>query len=252
MPIENRQQSDSSDIIDWNVPIGLPELFSQEYTAQNQPTVNSTMARYDPPPKFTFKAAEWEEWLSEYEEFMITAKVNKEEGATQVSSLLYTMGARQSKPIFKTFKFGTIKVDGNDVVEKKDDYETVARKFTEHFVPKRNIIHERSIFQERSQLAKMENGKKEATETVEEFVRDLQSLVLTCKYIDADDQVRDRFVIGLTDTQIKGKLQLTSDLTLEKAITMARQHEQVKSQLKQQAADGPVVQEIRTWGRGRS
>jgi len=36
------------------------------------------MARLDPPPKFSYKADEWEEWLADFDEFRITAKVYKE------------------------------------------------------------------------------------------------------------------------------------------------------------------------------
>jgi len=53
------------------------------------------MARFDPPPKFTYKADEWEEWLVDFDEFRITAKVNKEEGNVHISSLLYSMGAKR-------------------------------------------------------------------------------------------------------------------------------------------------------------
>ena len=62
----------------------------------------------------------------------------------------------------------------------------------------------------------------------------LQSLVKTCEYQDPEDQVRDRFVVGLQDISVKQKLQLMPDLTLSKAVDIARQHEQVKQQMAQQ------------------
>ena len=48
--------------------------------------------------------------------------------------------------------------------ETKNDYGTVLEKFNAHFVPKRNVIHERGRFCQRVQLS---GG------TVEEFVRHL-------------------------------------------------------------------------------
>ena len=204
------------------------------------------MAKYDPPPKFSFKAEEWEDWFAEYEEFRHAAKVDLEEGSAQVSSLFYSMGARNAKQIFKTFKFGKVTVinaDGQneEVDENPNDFATVARKFTEHFVPKKNVIHQRSMFHERSQ---------KDLETVEEYVRALQVLVQSCGYRDAEEQVRDRFVIGMKDTQVKQKLQLIPDLTLDRAVLIARQHEQVKEQVRQQSAEVHEAVQVKGKGRG--
>lgn len=58
-------------------------------------------------------------------------------------------------------------------------------------------MYERSHFHEKSQ------GKEE---TVEEFARELHTRVQHCDYQDPDDQVRDRFVVGLKDTTVKQKL----------------------------------------------
>ena len=42
--------------------------------------------------------------------------------------------------------------------------------------------------------------------------------------------IRDRIVVGLQDVSLSEKLQLDPDLTLEKAVTAARQKEAVKQQ----------------------
>jgi hypothetical protein len=52
-----------------------------------------------------------------------------------------------------------------------------------------------------------------------------------------EDQVRDRFVVGLRDMKLKEKLQLTPNLTLSRALEIARQHEQIKHQLKEQETE---------------
>ena len=46
--------------------------------------------------------------------------------------------------------------------------------------------------------------------------------------------VKDRFVVGVRDQAVKGKLQLITDLSLDKAMSIARQHEQVKLQMREQ------------------
>ena len=46
--------------------------------------------------------------------------------------------------------------------------------------------------------------------------------------------VRGRFVMGVRDKAVKQKLQLITNLSLDKAMTIARQHEQVKLQMREQ------------------
>ena len=89
--------------------------------------------------------------------------------------------------------------------EKDTDYDTLVQKFTDYFIPRRNLIYERSIFKER---------KQHEGETVEEYVRELQNLVKDCDYVDPEDQVRDCFVIGIENKEVSRKLQLVPDLTL--------------------------------------
>ena len=41
-------------------------------------------------------------------------------------------------------------------------------------------------------------------------------------------QMCDRFVVGLRDMELRQKLELIDDLTLDQAVSLARRHEQVK------------------------
>lgn len=101
-------------------------------------------------------------------------------------------------------------------------YENVVRKFDEHFVPRRNTIHERACFHRRSQLQ---------GENVEAFVRHLYELAERCDFgVTKEEQIRDRIVIGIVDSDVSQKLQLEADLTLEKAICIARQSELIQIQ----------------------
>ena len=49
-----------------------------------------------------------------------------------------------------------------------------------------------------------------------------------------NDNIRDRLVVGLRDSQLSQDLQMKKDLNLETAVEIARQHEQVKTQVTQQ------------------
>ena len=177
------------------------------------------MSRFTPPENFNFgNAAEWPDWKERFSRFRMATKLSKDEGEVQISALIYAMG-REAEHIFKSFVF--------DNEDDKKDYEIVLEKYDEYFVPKRNIIHERAKFHQRSQ---------KSGETVETFVRSLYEIAEHCEFPDKKEQIRDRLVIGILDRELSEKLQLTPELTLEKAVDMARQFELVKSQLKDQAA----------------
>ena len=105
----------------------------------------------------------------------------------------------------------------------------------EHFVPKRNVIHDCACFHKRIQRA---------GETVEAFVRSLYELAHHCEFGNSkDEQIRDRIVIGILDNEVSQRLQLEADLTLERAIQLGRQSEQVKQQSAERVETG--VNEVR-------
>ena len=68
-------------------------------------------------------------------------------------------------------------------------------------------------------------------EPLEKFVRGLYELAENCEFPQENDQVRDRFVIWRKSKELSEKFQLREDLSLEKAIEIARSYEQVKRQM---------------------
>ena len=66
-----------------------------------------------------------------------------------------------------------------------------------------------------------------------------------CGYTDPNEMVRDRVVIGRHSTKTREKLiQEGSELTLEKAIDIARTDEMSKAQLKSMATENPSINSV--------
>ena len=75
------------------------------------------MAKFNPPTNFAFeKPAEWPEWRQRFERYRIATKLNKDNGAVQVSCLIYAMGS-EAENVFKSFVFAAD--------NEKEDYDIV-------------------------------------------------------------------------------------------------------------------------------
>ena len=165
-----------------------------------------------PPEKFSFKPEDWIRWIRGFERFRKATGLDQKSGDNQVNTLVYSMG-EEAEDIM--ISFGLTADDAKQ-------YELVKNRFENHFIVKRNIIFERAKFNLRSQ---------QQGESVETFITDLHCLAEHCEFgVLKDELIRDRIVVGLRDKKLSEKLQLDSKLTLEKAVTQARQSETVKKQ----------------------
>lgn len=75
----------------------------------------------------------------------------------------------------------------------------------------------------------------------------LHELSKNCNFGDnKNEHVRDRLVVRICDKELSRRLQLMSDLTLEKAVLMVRQAKEVAQQITQQEQQAALeVQEIK-------
>ena len=106
--------------------------------------------------------------------------------------------------------------------DEKKVYTTVRAKFDSYFEPQRNVIFQRAKFNQR---------KQHQGNPVDNFITDLCCLADRCEYRELrNEMIRDRIVVGLLDNTLSEKLQLDVRLTLETAVTIAHQSEEVHKQ----------------------
>ena len=181
------------------------------------------MAKIRGPDPFDFAdPTTWTVWKRRFLRYKTASELNKKDNDVQIDTLIYTMGA-EAEAISSTFTYAP---PANNYDESKD-FVVVLRKFDEHFVPKRNTIHERAKFNTRIQ---------QPEESVEQFVRALYTLSEHCQFENKDNAIRDRIVIGLTDSRVSKELQEVGDtLTCAKAIEKARNTELVANNDAQKA-----------------
>ena len=121
--------------------------------------------------------------------------------------------------------------------KERKKYETVMEKHDGFFKVHRNVIFECVRFNRRYQRA---------GETAEQYITVLYGLIETCEYGTLkNDLLRDRLVVGIAHQALSKKLQLMSDLTLDKAKTLIRQQEAVHDQQQELTGNGskknPIV-----------
>ena len=184
------------------------------------------------------RPAAWPEWRERFDRYRKASKLHKEDEDVQVSTLIYALGKEADK-VFKTFTFNNA-ADANK-------YELVLQKFNDHFVPRTNILHERTKFYNRYQ---------KVGESVEQFHRSLHDLASTCSFENLEEAVRDRLVIGLLIMEVAQKLQLEdlSKVNLKYAVDTARHYDLVKEQKTSTASvnavSGPTPHSSKQRGRG--
>ncbi|CAJ1066365.1 uncharacterized protein LOC121812411 [Xyrichtys novacula] len=83
----------------------------------------------------------------------------------------------------------------------------------------------------RCERARFNQGEQQANETEDSFITAPCALAENCSYGALHEVlIRDSLVVGLRDISIEEKMQLDKDLTLKKAINIARQSKMKKGQ----------------------
>ena len=173
-----------------------------------------------PPPSLEIHdanaAEKWKKFLLAWNNYSLATKLNNEDEAIQVATLLTVIG-EQARDVFKTFQF-TREAD-------KQKIQPVLKKFKEYCEPRKNIPFERYLFNKRVQ---------EPGEAYEQYRTELRKIAEGCEFdkITPDEILRDRLVFGIRDNKVRERLLRESELTLIKTDEICRASESMQKQMK--------------------
>ena len=141
----------------------------------------------------------------------------KQDEKVQCAILLHKIG-EEALQIYNTFRFATGE-DPNRIADLK-------KKFEDYFNPRKNTVFKRYKFWE---------CKQQEGESIDQFITEWKTCAKSCQFGNQQDSlIRDRIVFGASDTRLKERLHReSSDLTLEKAVSLCRVAEASAKQLKE-------------------
>lgn len=157
-----------------------------------------------PPNELSFHGNMAENWAFFNQKFAIYLKATKLAGESEEDKgyiLLNRIGDRALK-IYNNFTW----------VSDSEKYKctSILRQFSDYFTPTKNVTYERYLFFTRN---------KNDEESYDTYVTELRQLASTCEFSTLTDSlIRDRLILGITDTAMKDRLLREADITLNKAL----------------------------------
>lgn len=202
---EDNNTSNSGQSSDSNPDIINPESSTEE-------SIMSSTSLVDAPGKFDFaEPKKWPAYRLRFERFIHLTDAKKFSDEDKIGLLMYNMEGGDEA--MKQFKFEEETCPRN--------FKNVLDKFDQYFWPKKNIIFERCMFN---------NKKQEEGESAETFIREVWKLAEHCEYKDKEEMIRDRLVVGIRDKKLSEELRNDSELTLDKAQSKIKSREQMKKE----------------------
>ena len=194
----------------------VAEFMSESSGEDSEQPPSTTMANFQiPPPDILVQLANSSNWVSSWNNYRLATKLDKEEEARQVGTLLAVIGKEANK-VFRTFTWAS-----------PDDAKKVAAvvsKFEEYCIPRENAIYERFLFFIRGNLKLLIN----------QYLTELRQIAANCDFesITPVQLLRDRqlpkLVTSTKTAKVGENLLKEKKLILEKVIDIPRDVERDK------------------------
>lgn len=169
----------------------------------------------------------WRIFKRNYDIFAIAKGLDEKTDPVKINTFLNAIG-KEAVEVFDTFTL---------TPDQKANYTEVVKAFEDFCKERKNVVFERYTFGSRNQK------KGEPFDT---FLMDIKKLARTCEFTEEHNMIRDRIVIGTTDTKLREKLLVERNLTMDQAIEKARSSETTRKQA--QTMNGTAENEINSIG----
>ena len=123
----------------------------------------------------------WRKFIQAFEIFMMASGKDKVLEPVKIAIFLNCIGEDALD------LYNTLKISDDD----RKSLEKIKEAFEKYIKPRRNVIYERYVFYNRAQGS---------TEPIDNFVTDLKKLVKTCEFVNEEEMIRDRIVLGIHNT----------------------------------------------------
>lgn len=167
----------------------------------------------------------WRIFKRNYDIFAIAKGLDEKTDVIKVNTFLNAIG-KDAVEVFDSFNLTGLE---------RTLYASVVKAFEDFCKPKKNVVYERYKFGIRNQ---------KPGEPFDIFLLDIKKLARYCEFAEQDNMIRDRIVIGMTDSKLRERLLSELNLTMEKAIEKARASEVSKAQAESMNNGAAEINEI--------
>lgn len=202
-----------------NIDNSLERKVKQEVEVNKKEEVMMNTVMSIPPPRAMNtkenQVENWKVFREQWENFEIAADLTSKKDPQRVAILKACMGDDCFRVLTQLkvtdLNRGTVK----GILDALEAY----------FKPKVNTRYERFVFN---------TARQEDEESIESYVGRLRELIKSCAYAanEEDDFVCDRLIPGIYSNEMRKKLLMTEDLTLQKAIEACKLIEQTTVRMK--------------------
>lgn len=159
------------------------------------------------------RSKNYDMFVQRWSNYIVAAGLDEKPEKQQLATLLTVIGSNALE-VYNTFEWGS--------TEQKTTA-SVLSKFEKFCKPRKNITYERFLLMTR---------KQNITEKVDDYVKDLRILAESCEYGQLKESIiKDAFVLGVHNNKLKEHFLKEHDLTLEKALLIARASEKAREQV---------------------
>lgn len=191
-----------------------------------------TMAEFIKPTttlKFEGNLSEnWRCFKRDFNIFLVAAELTRKTDLVKINLFLNAAGP-EAVEVYESLNLS----DGQ-----RENFDEIIRAFEAFCNQRKNTVYERFLFYQR---------KQREGESFDSFLTDIMKLGKNCEFgAVSDEMLRDRIVMGVSDTKLQAKLLETSNLTHTMAIDKSRANEVTKAQTTNMNDTSAIVNEIRS------